>query len=501
MPKHETKKFYITTAIDYPNGSPHLGHVYEKIVTDTYARWYRFLGYDVRFLTGTDENGQKLAKAAAESKKYQSTKEYIDVHAEEFRKLCVDLELTHDDFIRTTEERHIRMTQDLWTRLEQKGDIYFGRYSGWYCISCEAFYTETQASDHICPHHAKPLEFVEEDGYFFRMGQYQEWITHFIRTNESFIFPTSARREILSRLEGETLKDLSVSRPNTGWGIAVPSRQDFVIYTWFDALINYYAALEGDLSRYWPASMHVVGKDITWFHSVIWPTMLHALGIPLPKQIHVHGMLLAADGKKMSKSLNNSVDPYQLIGTYANDLIRYYLLRGVASGQDGKFGIEDLIARNNNELANDYGNLALRVIKLAEKRLGSQIERGEASQDLDVAPVAKDVAALMQACEHHRALDRIWEFIKEVNTYLNTHEPWRIKDDPKRVHHLLYNSLHAIYGVAVLLQAFIPDAAQKTLMMLGRSSDGMGGLEFGDHPFKLGATESLFPKIETKIEV
>ena len=355
-------KFYITTAIDYPNGRPHMGHAYEKIITDAYARWNRFLGKDTYFLTGTDENGQKLQESAAE--KDLKTIDFVDENVEHFKGLCKDVGLTNDDFIRTTEERHAEVVRELWGALEKKGDLYFGQYSGYYCLSCENFYTETQAHDKICPHHNKPLELKEEDGYFFKMSQYQEWIIKHIKSNEDFIVPKRAYKEILSRLESEPIKDVAFSRPNNGWGIPVPDNDKFVMYTWADALTNYYTALkaEGLKEKYWPADVHVIGKDITWFHTVIWPCMLHSLGIELPKQVYVHGMVLAADGKKMSKSLGNVVDPKDLLEKYPLDTFRYYILRGIPSHDDGAFSEKELVEKHNNELGNDFGNLIMRRV-------------------------------------------------------------------------------------------------------------------------------------------
>jgi len=491
-------KFYITTAIDYPNGSPHIGHVYEKLIADTYARWYRFMGWDVRFLTGTDENGQKLVKAAQESGA-ADTRTFIDQNVEKFRQLCRDLQLTNDDFIRTTEKRHETVTQWLWQTLEKSGDIYFDRYAGHYCLACEAFYTESQAPELQCPQHHSALSFIEEDGYFFRMSKYQTWIVEHIQKHESFIFPGSARKEILSRLQGEELRDLSISRPAAGWGIAVPGNPQHVIYTWFDALINYFAAVYDEplRSRYWPASMHLIGKDITWFHAVIWPIMLHAAQLPVHAQVHVHGMLLAEDGRKMSKSLGNVIDPYEVIGKFPLDMLRYYMVRAVASGSDGRFAIADLIDRNNNELANDFGNLALRVIKLAIKRLGQSVDAAGVTGDFDFTALGQEMSRLMDDREHNRALDRLWEGINKVNAYLNDHEPWRIKDDEAKFKQYIYNGLYSIHCFATLATAFIPDAAGKTLKMLGTEQAGVAGLKFGAHHFKFGEPESLFPKIET----
>ncbi len=490
-------RFYITTAIDYPNGAPHLGHLYEKLVTDTYARWYRFLGRDVFFLTGTDENGQKLATAAREAGA-DDTRAFVDQNSGAFRKLCADVALTNDDFIRTTEERHLVTTIKLWNALKAKDDIYFDRYSGNYCLACEAFYPDNQAEDGKCPNHGTPLKFMEEDGYFFRMSRYQQWIIDYIEGHPEFIYPSSARKEILSWLKGEELRDLSISRPNQGWGIPIPPENAHVIYTWFDALINYYTAVDQGSGReaFWPADVHVIGKDITRFHTVIWPVMLHATGITPPKQVYVHGMLLAADGRKMSKSLGNVVNPYDLIGRFQGDLLRYYLLRAVASGQDGAFSVDDLIARNNNELANDLGNLVNRVIKLTAKRMGASIDAAGVTGDFDFRETGAQMAACMDGREHHRALDVLWEAINRTNAYLNVHEPWRIKDDDKKFKQHMYNALYALHCFATLSTAFLPASSAKLFAMLGTKNTGLAGLGFGSHQFNLTEVETLFPKIE-----
>lgn len=309
--------FYITTAIDYPNGAPHMGHAYEKIVTDAYARWERFLGKKTHFLTGTDENGQKLIESA--EKEGIETGAFVDAQVEKFRQLCQALNISHNDFIRTTEERHHRVAQDFWNKLEARGDIYAGSYSGQYCIHCEAFYTETQAPDKLCPDHKTPLKLKEEEGYFFKLSAYQDWILNTLKTNPQMVAPKRAYNEILSRLEGESLRDLAISRPSAGWGVPVPNQPGYVMYTWFDALINYYSALNEEQREFWPADVHVIGKDILWFHSVLWPCMLHGVGLPIPKQIYVHGMILAEDGRKMSKSLGNGVDPQEILSRYPLD--------------------------------------------------------------------------------------------------------------------------------------------------------------------------------------
>ncbi|MEW6056612.1 MAG: methionine--tRNA ligase [Bdellovibrionota bacterium] len=490
------KRFYITTAIDYPNGSPHMGHAYEKVITDAYARWYRFLGEDVFFLTGTDENGQKLVKVAAENN--QDTKKFIDSQVVHFEKLCKDLNISYDDFIRTTEPRHHEISKQFWRTLEKKGDIYFDRYSGYYCIACEAFYTNTQAPELRCPDHGTKLEFVQEDGFFFKMSRYQDWIVDHLRKSADFIVPVSAKKEVLNRLEGEPLKDLSISRPNQGWGIPTPSRSDHVMYTWFDALINYYtaAAPESRRPQYWPASVHVIGKDIIWFHSVIWPIMLHAAGIAVPSQIYVHGMVLAEDGRKMSKSLGNGVDPYDILGKYPVDSFRYYLLRSISSGMDGKFSTTELLTKHNNELANDYGNLVMRVVKLAAKKLGNTITPDGVQHELKTDDLLVKMQSAMNKREHNRALDTLWEAINQNNAYLNESAPWKIKPEDPKLKTVLYNALHGIHSYATLISAFLPNTGEKTLESLGSSKTGPESLAFGSLTFNLSEPQPLFPKIE-----
>lgn len=491
-----SKQFYITTAIDYPSGKPHMGHAYEKIITDTYARWYRWMGYDTFFLTGTDENGQKLVKTAQEAGR--DTKDFVDELAQVFRKLCEDLQLSHDDFIRTTEERHLKSVQKIWKKLEEKGDIYSGEYEGQYCIQCETFYTETQSPDGQCPVHQIPLDKVKEKGFFFKLSEYADWIESYIDTHSEFIRPESARKEILQRIRSDKIRDLSVSRPNQGWGIAIEAHPDFVAYTWFDALINYYSAVESDSKRahFWPADCHVIGKDITWFHTIIWPSVLKAAELPLPKQIYVHGMVLGEDGRKMSKAAGNGVDPYEVISKFPLDSFRYYLLRAIPSGLDGAFVREDLRKRHNNELANDYGNSLMRVVKLALKKRGSEFSAENVKADFDFSKLPAEVHALMEQREHHRAIEKIWEKVAELNLYLNQKEPWKMEASGPEFYAVIYNSLYAIYCISACLEAFLPGVSPQAISYLGLTNKGPESFEFGSHQFKLQMPEPLFPKIE-----
>ncbi len=490
-----TQKFYITTAIDYPNGKPHMGHALEKIASDAYARWYKFLGHETYFLTGTDENGQKLIESAkAEGK---GTQQYVDENSENFRKLCRDLNISNNDFIRTTEKRHHDVCNELWKKLETKGDIYFGVYSGQYCLACESFYTETQAPDNICPAHGKPLTLKEEEGYFFKMSSYQDWIISHIKANPTFIVPQSSYNEMLSRIEGDKLRDLPISRPNEGWGIPVPGNTKFVMYTWFDALINYYAGVaHTDKEKFWPASMHVIGKDIAWFHTIIWPIMLKAADVALPKQVYVHGMILAEDGKKMSKSLGNVVDPNDMLAKYPVDTFRYYLLRAIPAQSDGRFSEKELIEKHNAELGNSYGNLIMRVLKLYLKDNAPTLDGKGVTREVNFDETFTKMKEFMERREHNKALEALWEGVNSMNQYVNTKEPWKLKEDKTALKQVVYNCVHSIHALSVLLSPFLPETAEKALQPLGVPMTSFEAIKFGETVYELSEPSPLFPKID-----
>lgn len=497
-PQNLNKPFYITTAIDYPNGDPHLGHAYEKIVTDCYSRWYKMLGQKTVLLTGTDENGQKLIKSAETAKR--PPREYVDENVVKFRKLCQDLHIETSDFVRTSEPRHHRVVQNLWKKMQDRGDIYVGRYSGDYCIACETFYAESQTKNGKCPVHEIDLSYMEEDGYFFKMSAYQDWIIEHITQTPGFIFPSNVRNEILSRLKGEKLHDLSISRPNQGWGIPVPQDEKHVIYTWFDALITYYTGTlydEQDQKRseqWWPADVHVIGKDISWFHSVIWPCMLKSAEINLPKQIYVHGMVLGSDGKRMSKSLGNGVDPQECLKTFHIDSFRYYMLKSISSGQDGAFSTVDLAKTHNSDLANELGNLMMRVLKLSMANLGSSIKpSSRVDFELDLF---KEMSELMDGREHSKAIAHIWTGVRKLNAYINQEEPWKKKDDMDAFHRVMYTALLNLKFICTLLVPFIPESAQKALQTLGGFSNQQSAIHFEKIEFKLIESTALFPRID-----
>ncbi len=488
-------KFYCTTAIDYPNGRPHIGHAYEKIVTDAYYRWYKLLGYNSRFLTGTDENGQKLIESAKAAGK--DTLEFVNENVEIFKELCTKANISYDDFIRTTEKRHEDTCSDIWKSLEAKNLIYHGSYAGDYCISCETFYTELQAPDGICPEHHRPLERKEEEGFFFKLSEYQDWIITYLEENPEFITPKAKYNEILSRLKGDDLRDLAISRPNQGWGVRVPGNDNFVMYTWFDALINYYSALDEKTKENWPADLHVIGKDILWFHSVIWPCILKAAEISLPKQVYVHGMVLAEDGKKMSKSLGNVVDPFDMLEKYPTDSFRYYMLRNISANADGKFSEDELVTKHNSELGNDYGNLLMRIIKLARKVLPETTFKANGlTQDIKIDEYLNEAKVFMDKREHNKALDKIWELVNFLNQYINDKEPWKYKKEPEQFSQIAFNCFYGIGAATILLSPFLPEVSQKAFTYLGTNMDINNILDFDKHTFELKSPEALFPKIE-----
>lgn len=488
-----TKQFYITTAIDYPNGNPHMGHALEKVVSDAYARWYKFLGYDSRLLTGTDENGQKLIEAA--EKAGMKTKEYVDQNAQIFKKLCTDLNMNYADFIRTTETRHADVCTSLWKKLETKGDIYFGVYSGNYCLACESFYTETQAPENICPAHGTQLSKKEEEGYFFKLSQYQKWIIDYFKTHPDFIVPQGSFNEMLSRLEKDDLRDLPISRPNEGWGIPVPGNTKFVMYTWFDALINYYSALDANTMKYWPADVHVIGKDIAWFHTVIWPIMLHAAELPIHKQVYVHGMILAEDGKKMSKSLGNVVDPFEMLAKYSVDSFRYYLLRAIPAQSDGRFSEKELIDKHNAELGNSFGNLIMRVLKLYLKANDPHLTGDGVKQEVFFDEYFAKMKEHMNHREHNKALESLWEGVNSMNQYVNTKEPWKLKEDKEALRAVVYNCVYSIHALSVLMSPFLPTTAKLALEPIGKTVTSFEDVKFGTS-YDLVEPQPLFPKIE-----
>jgi len=439
-------KFYVTTAIDYVNARPHVGHAFEKVLADALARWHKLLGDDVWFLTGTDENAPKNAQAAKEAK--VDTQKFVDKNSQVFVELCEKLNVEYDKFIRTTEKEHKKKAQEIFKKVYDKGEIYNGKYEGHYCLGCEEFKTERELVNGKCVEHDKKPDWISEDAYFFRLGKYKDKILKFV---DNYIVPDSRKNEIVSRLKNEGLRDLCVSRVNLDWGIDNPIDDKYKIYVWFDALVNYITGSEGN----WPADVHVVGKGINWFHSVIWPGILMSADYKLPKKLLVHGYL-NLEGQKISKSKGNNIDPIKLVEKYGSDAVRYSLLRS-SIFEDSDYSEEILIRRNNEELADKFGNLVSRVFSLAEKN-GLQKVDNKLLKKLKLRRLEK----LINNFELDKALIEIFSFVDICNKYVHDKEPWKTKD--KKV---LYELVDSIKAVSILLWPFIPSASEKVANQLG----------------------------------
>ena len=511
----EKKSFYITTPIYYPSAQLHIGHAYCTTVADTIARFKRLAGYDVFFLTGSDEHGQKIQRSAAE--KGVTPLQYVDPIVAGFQKLWQRLAISNDDFIRTTEDRHVKVVQEIFRRIYEKGDIYKGEYKGLYCTPCEAYWTEHQLKDGQCPDCGRPVEEVAEEAYFFKMSHYADQLLSHIESHPDFIQPTSRRNEMINFIR-QGLDDLCISRTSFDWGIPVPTDKKHVIYVWFDALTNYLTPV-GFLSdpekfhRYWPADLHLVGKEIVRFHSIIWPAILMALDLPLPKQIYGHGWLIV-NGDKMSKSKGNVVDPNLLIDEFGADAIRYFLLREINLGQDGNFSRDALISRINADLANDLGNLLHRTLNMIGKFQGGIIEGSASKRPVDEALVT-DAMDTVRAYEEEMeklaltpAVKTVWAFIGRANKYIDETAPWALAKDPAKKAELaavLYHLAESLRIISGLISPFLPQTAPKIRQQLGcvdalaaPSLDDLkiwGRLPAGQ---KIGAAEPLFPRIETE---
>jgi methionyl-tRNA synthetase len=508
------KNFYITTPIYYPSGKPHMGHAYSSIVADIFARFKRLEKYNVLFLTGTDEHGQKIQKEAQKNNK--DPKIFCDELSETFRSLTKILNLSNDDFIRTTEKRHHESVIEIWNRLVDSGDIYLDKYSGWYSVSDEAFYDEDEIEDNdgkkISKSSGSTVEWVEEESYFFKLSAWSKKLLEFYKKNPNFILPKSRNNEVIKFVE-KGLKDLSISRTSFTWGIPVPKNKKHVIYVWLDALTNYISALnfpnieDIKYKNFWPADVHIIGKDILRFHAVFWPAFLLAAKLPLPKRIFGHGWILS-DDKKMSKSLGNILDPLEIIDKYGIDQLRYYLVKEVSLGNDGSISLENLKNCINNDLANNYGNLCQRVFAFIKKNCNNKIPLSSKANAADkkllnnLKNSLPKLISLMNNQELNVYIKTVVNFSFDANKYFNDSEPWTLKkNDPERMNAILFTIVEQIKNISILLNPIIPNATNKVLAMLDISNENISiDKIIDDNSLKnekeIGNLEILFTKIE-----
>jgi methionyl-tRNA synthetase len=489
--------FYITTAISYPNGRPHIGHAYEAIAADTMARFRRAQGRDVMFVTGTDEHGLKMVQTARAAGR--DTLEFADEMSSYFREMCSTLNISYDRFVRTSEERHHAASKALWAAMEASGDLYLDRYEGWYSVRDEAFYDESELVEgedgaKLSPQ-GTPVDWTVEETWFFRLSKYQDRLLALYRDHPDFILPDSRRNEVLRFVEGG-LKDLSVSRTSFAWGVPVPGSPDHVMYVWVDALTTYmtgvgYPDLGGDFARYWPADVHLIGKDIVRFHAVYWPAFLMSAGLPLPKQVFGHGFILAKGGEKMSKSLGNVVDPMAMAAQYGVDAMRYFLLREVSFGQDGSYSHDALVNRVNSELANSFGNLAQRSLSMIFKNLGGVLPLPGETPD-DVALLAHtDAACAELMAEFDRfafsaGLEAWMGAVFACNAYVDAQAPWALKKtNPERMAAVLGTLVVAVERLAQAVLPVIPDSAERLIAFIA-----------GGRNAPISQPTPIFPRLE-----
>ena len=479
------KNFYITTPIYYPSAKPHMGHAYSSIIADFFARFKRIDGYNVHFLTGTDEHGLKIQRAAEE--KNTDPQKFCDEISETFRNLSNTLNLSNTDFIRTTEERHKKSVQHLWNELEKNDDIYLSNYSGWYSVSDEAFYNEDEIEEldgkKIATSSKSPVEWIEEESYFFRLSKWEKPLLEYYESNPEFISPASKKKEVISFVKSG-LRDLSVSRKSFSWGISVPNNKKHVIYVWLDALTNYLSALnypninDNLFKTFWPASIHLIGKDILRFHAVYWPAFLLAAKIDLPKRVYGHGWILSGE-EKMSKSKGNILDPLEIIKEYGLDPLRYYLIKEVSFGNDGNISKDRLEDCINSDLANNFGNLCQRVTAFAIKNCKSEIPKEIKFQNDDLQILDKfknnldNIRLKIDNQDINFYINFIVNSLFDANKYFNDQEPWKKKDDQVRLNTIIYTSLEIIRKISILLYPIIPESSLKALKIFNLEKDSV----------------------------